>query len=293
MKGFSIMMGFAHVRIEERSRMKQEMEILVDKALEGDRGSLEELIEKVQDPVYGLAIRMLSHPADAEDATQEILVKIVTNLGSFQNESKFTTWVYRIASNHLLTTRKRRAELWGLTFGSCEEWVDRGLEYGRSQAPYGAEQDIVAKETMIACLQAMLLCLDRKLRLTFILDHVFGINSVDGAYILDITPAAFRKRLSRARELVRDFMKKKCGLFNSENPCRCARQVAFGEKRGVINPGKLLFATHPSRTAKDLPDLRQVAEMDEFKRLATLFRSHPDYIAPKGLVEALKNALQA
>jgi RNA polymerase sigma factor (sigma-70 family) len=273
--------------------MKHEMEALVDKALEGDRKSLEELIERVQDAVYGLAIRMLSHPADAEDATQEILVKIVTNLASFQNESKFTTWVYRIASNHLLTTRKRRAERWGLTFEYCEEWVDQGLEYEGSTVPYGAEQDIMVKETMIACLQAVLLCLDRKLRLTFILDSCFGINSVDGAHILDITPAAFRKRLSRARELVRDFMEKKCGLFNSENPCRCARQVAFGEKRGMINPGKLLFATHPSQGAKDLPDLCQVQEMDEVKRLAAVFRSHPDYMAPKRLAEALKNALRA
>ena len=63
---------------------------------------------------------------------------------------------------------------------------------------------------MIVCLQAVLLCLDRKLRLTFILGHVFETNSVDGAQMLDITPVAFRKRLSRASEFVRDFMKKKC-----------------------------------------------------------------------------------
>lgn len=273
--------------------MKHEVETLVDKALEGDRESLEKLIREIQDSVYGLAIRMLSHPADAEDATQEILVKIVTNLGSFQNESKFTTWVYRIASNHLLTTRKRRAELWGLTFEFCEELVDRGLEYGRSEVSYGAEQDIIVKESMIACLQAMLLCLDRKLRLTFILDHCFGINSLDGAQILDITPAAFRKRLSRARELVRDFMKKKCGLFNSENPCRCVRQVPLSEKRGLINSRKLLFATHPSTSSKDLPDPAQLQEVDELKRLAALFGSQPDYIAPNTLLEALKDVLQA
>ncbi|MGO9567044.1 MAG: RNA polymerase sigma factor [Desulfomonilaceae bacterium] len=257
--------------------MKPAMEALVDKALEGDRESLEELIEGLQDTVYGLAIRMLSHPADAEDATQEILLKIVMNLGSFQKKSTFTTWVYRIASNHLLTTRKRRAERWGLTFEFCEETVDQGLEYSRSEQSYEAEQGIMAKEAMIACLQAMLLCLDRKLRLTFILSHVFGTNSVEGAHILDITPATFRKRLSRARELVRDFMKKKCGLFNSENPCRCARQVAFAEKSGMINTKKLLFATHPSKSDKEMPNPDHLRQMDEFERLAALFRSHPDY----------------
>lgn len=272
--------------------MKPEMETLVDKALEGDLESLEELIAGLQDRVYGLAIRMLSHPADAEDATQEILVKIATNLGSFQKRSSFTTWVYRIASIHLLTTRKRRAELWGLTFAFCEETVDRGLEYGRTGASYDAEQGLIVKEAMIACLHAVLLCLDRKLRLTFILSHVFGTNSVEGAHILDITPATFRKRLSRARGLVMDFMKKKCGLFNSENPCRCTRQVSFAEKRGLINSEKLVFATHPSQSIEDLPNPDQLRHMDEFQRLAALFRSHPDYVAPAGLVEYLKTALQ-
>ena len=272
--------------------MKLEMEALVDKALEGDLESLEELIAGLQDRVYGLAIRMLSHPSDAEDATQEILLKVVTNLGSFQKKSSFTTWVYRIASNHLLTTRKRRAERWGISFEFCEEMVDRGLEYGRSNPSYEAEQGLIVKETMIVCLQAVLLCLDRKLRLTFILGHVFETNSVDGAQILDITPAAFRKRLSRARDLVRDFMKKKCGLFNSENPCRSAEQIAFEEKRGMINTEKLLFATHPSKSNKEMPNPDQLRLMDEFQRLAALFRSHPDYVAPTGLMEYLKAALR-
>ena len=173
-----------------------------------------------------------------------------------------------------------------------KRWLTKGLEYGRSEPSYEAEQGIIVKEAMIACLQAVLLCLDRKLRLTFILSHVFGTNSVDGAHILDITPAAFRKRLSRARELVRDFMKKKCGLFNSENPCRCARQVAFAEKRGMINTEKLLFATHPSKSNKEMPNPDQLRQMDEFQRLAALFRSHPDYVAPTGLMEHLKTALQ-
>jgi len=82
--------------------MGSAIESLVVRAKEGDQNSLEELVRNIQDLVYGLALRMLSHPADAEDATQEILVKVVTHLGSFRQESAFTTWVYRIASNHLL-----------------------------------------------------------------------------------------------------------------------------------------------------------------------------------------------
>ncbi|MGB6064262.1 MAG: RNA polymerase sigma factor [Desulfomonilaceae bacterium] len=268
------------------------MEDLVDRAVQGDRDSLEKLIERIQDRVYGLAIRMLAYPADAEDATQEILVKIVTNLGSFQRESSFTTWVYRIASNHLLTTRKRRAEGLALTFNLCESLVDRGLEYSHFDKSHGAEQGLIVKEMMIECLHALLLCLDRSLRITFILSHVFGTNSVDGAYILGITPAGFRKRLSRARSLVRDFMRKKCGLFDLENPCQCARQISFAEKRGAVNREKLLFASHPAGSAEDMPNFDRLQELGELKRLAIIFRSCPDYIAPKGLVESLKEALE-
>ncbi|MFO7739936.1 MAG: sigma-70 family RNA polymerase sigma factor, partial [Desulfatiglandaceae bacterium] len=82
-------------------------ERLVDLAKEGGRNALEELVRTIQDRIYGLALRILFLPADAEDATQEILIKIITHLRSFKGESRFTTWCFRIAANHLLSTRKR------------------------------------------------------------------------------------------------------------------------------------------------------------------------------------------
>lgn len=76
----------------------------------GDRRALGELCREVQHPIYRLALRMLSDPQDAEDATQEVLVRLVKNLGSFEGRSKFMTWAYTIATRQLLRTRKRRAE---------------------------------------------------------------------------------------------------------------------------------------------------------------------------------------
>ena len=106
---------------------KLSIEDLVSKAKQGDKQALDGLVRAIQDRVYGLAIRMLCHPADAEDATQEILVKIVTHLSDFRQESAFTTWVYRIASNHLLTMSKRRAERREITFEECEASANAGL----------------------------------------------------------------------------------------------------------------------------------------------------------------------
>ncbi len=95
---------------------------LVKLAIEGDRHSLESLIKSVQDKIYHLSLKMLYLPPEAEDATQEILIKIVTKLDSFKQKSSFNTWAFRIASNHLLNKRKSivRKEY---TFKSCKDSI--------------------------------------------------------------------------------------------------------------------------------------------------------------------------
>src|SRR5215468_2497513 len=77
----------------------------------GDKEAARAVLEGVQDDVYRLALRMLGHPADAEDATQEILIIVLTHLGAFRGESAFKTWVWRIAANHLQGVRRGRREI--------------------------------------------------------------------------------------------------------------------------------------------------------------------------------------
>src|SRR5687768_1638798 len=141
------------------------IETLVARAQEGDRAALEAVIASVRDRIYNLALRMLWHPADAEDATQEILIRVITHLGQFRGESAFTTWVYRVAANMLLTTRKRRAELPELTF----EGFGRDLDDGLSPATEGPEDEVerrqLVEEVKLGCSLGMLLCLDRDHRL--------------------------------------------------------------------------------------------------------------------------------
>jgi RNA polymerase sigma factor (sigma-70 family) len=236
---------------------------------------------------------MLWHPADAEDATQEILVKIVTHLGSFRQESAFTTWVYRIASHHLLTTHKRRSERKDITFEQYEEQIDRGLSGPSLKSPLEAEQGLLVEEIRIRCMQGILLCLDRNLRIAYILGEIFEVISDQGGHILNITPTAFRKRLSRARTRIRNFMRKKCGLVNPANPCHCALQVTHAIKTGLVDPHRLLFAEHPCHGRSDVGILNRLQEMDELRRVAALFRSHPDYAAPEAFVEGVKELVDS
>jgi RNA polymerase sigma factor (sigma-70 family) len=131
------------------------LEGLVVRAQAGDRPALEAVIRAVQGNVYGLALRFLWHPQDAEDASQEILVRILTGLGSFRGESRFRTWAYRVACNTLLTLRKQRMERRALSFEQMGEDLARGL----SDAPLSVEPEVdhalLLEEVKIGCTLAI------------------------------------------------------------------------------------------------------------------------------------------
>ena len=100
----------------------------VEKAISGDRKALEELLTGIQDPVFHLSLRMLGSIPDAEDATQEILLKVMTHLSSFRGESAFTTWVFRIAVNHLKDYKKHMFANHPLSFEYYGADIDSGKE---------------------------------------------------------------------------------------------------------------------------------------------------------------------
>ena len=98
--------------------------VLVEQAIGGDRAALEKLVLRHQAWVYNIAVRMVFQPQDAEELTQEVLVKVITKLSTFQGESKFRTWLYRIATNHVLNMKRRGAEAQTLTFASYGAAID-------------------------------------------------------------------------------------------------------------------------------------------------------------------------
>lgn len=266
------------------------IEDLVEMARKGSKDVLEEIIRRIYDRIYGLALRMLFIPADAEDATQEILVKVVTHLGTFKGESRFETWVHSIAANHLLTMRKSRAEKWEVTLELCSNMIKEGGD--RAERPFSeAEQNLIAEETKLACVHYLLLCLKREVRLAVILGEVFGVGSDVGAKILGLTPAAFRQRLSRGKKQLLDFLTRKCGLVDPRNPCRCEALAAVHVRKRHIDPENLFFVTHPRRREGGAKDLAQ--ELDQMARAAMLIRSHPEYAAPAALVESLRKLIDS
>lgn len=273
--------------------MTSNTEAWVRQAKEGSREALEALVRQIQEPVYGLSLRMLGHPTDAEDAAQEILIKVITHLDGFREESAFSTWVYRIAANHLLTTRKGRMKRLNLDFELYESHVSKEREDAGVASGSTPDQALLIEETRASCMQGLLQCLSRELRLAFILGQVFEVTSGQGAYILGITPAAFRKRLSRGRDGIRRFLTRNCGLVRPDNPCSCARQAVYDIDVGWIDPDHLRYAD--SRTSAERRDeIRdRLRELDEMGRVAALFRAYPGRGPSESFVGLVKGLLDS
>ncbi len=251
---------------------------LIRQAKEGNKDALVALVERVQRRVHALAIRMLGRHVDAEDATQEILMRIVNHLDTFREECAFDTWVYRIACNHLMTWQRRNGRRNEVGFDQWDEILDREIAAEWPARTPFAEQAFVVRETMMHCIQALLLGLNRTLRMSFILGDIFRVPGAEAAQALGVTHVAFRKQLSRARTMLRSFMKDTCGLVNPDNACRCEKQAARALKQAGSNVEALPCGARP------LPNgltFDRLLALDELQRVSAVFRSLPDRAIPE------------
>lgn len=226
-------------------------------AIAGDKDALNRLVASLQSDLYGLALRMLCNQEDAEDATQEILIRIVTRLSQFDFRSKLKTWAYRVAVNYILDVKKSAVERLHMTFEQLAEDITSGL--GEATLPE-AEQSLLIEEVKIGCSFGMLQCLDRDHRLAYILGEVMEMQGPEAAGILNVSPELFRKRLQLARKEMLRFMKSYCGLASDEAPCRCNRQVSSGLQSGRISGERCTYAAAPLSFAQIRATVRQVEE---------------------------------
>ena len=266
---------------------------LVARARSGERDALEGLVRRHQAWIYNIAMRMLYHPQDAEDATQEILIKALTGLSSFEGRSSFRTWLYRIAANHVLNTRRGRLEPPAISL-SCyghglDETPDLDLPDPRDVP---ADVRLLVDEARITCTTGMLLCLDREQRLIYIFGDIFTVTDTVGAELIDISPENFRQRLARARRDLHSFMNDKCGLVNPANPCRCAKKTRGFMQAGYVDPANLLFARDRIQHVRDVVPTAYAALRTLDDQCADVFREHPFHTAPD-LVPALRRLVDS
>lgn len=263
------------------------------RACAGDLQALDEVLRAVEPGVFTLVMRMLGHYEDAQEATQDVLVRVATHLGAFRGEARFSTWVYRIARNVVLTYRTRTPEWPAATLPQLHEKLAAGRAFAAAHGADAEESELLsaadkaeAADVARRCTQHFLMALDREHRLAYVLDVVFGLSGEEAAEVLEIAPAAYRKRLSRARARLDGALQQECGLARADAPCRCDRQLPAVRAQRARGGG----APDP------LPALEVPQAYDDLVALfdvVTLYRMQSRYAPQSGLPQAVRAALVA
>ena len=263
----------------------EELLQLIHKATAGDKKALETVLISVQDLVFNLSLRMLGTFPDAEDASQDILLKLITHLSSFKGESAFSTWVFRIASNHLKNYQKHMFAKFPLSFDFYGDDIKNAKIHDLPDLTQNVEQSILAEELKLSCTNVMLQCLDSESRCIFVLGTMFKVDSRIAGDILGITPEAYRQRLSRVRKKVAEFLREYCGEYGN-GTCRCAERVNYAIQNRRINPTQLDF------TAAVPKEMQKVKEaMEEIDGISHEFSFCKTYQSPKTLKKFIEDFL--
>lgn len=267
-------------------------DVFVERAKGGDRAALEQLVLRHQAWIYNIAVRMVFQPQDAEEVTQEVLIKAITHLSSFEGKSKFRTWLYRIAANHVLNMRRRGGEAQTTTFADYGAAIDGTPDLDPPDAKsVPVDVPLLVEEAKVSCTMGMLLCLDRRQRLVFTLGEILGASDTQGGEILEISPDNFRQCLARARRDLYRFMHGQCGLVNAENPCRCAKKTAGFIRDGHVDPNRLLFAApHVERVGEAARETVRTVEDVLERQYAAIYREHP-FLEPADKLAWLRRLL--
>ena len=273
-------------------KANEELQALVGKATAGDKKALETLVTDAQDIVFNLSLRMLGTFADAEDATQDILLKMITHLSSFRGDSSFTTWVFRIAVNHLKNYKKHMFAHYPLSFEYYGEDIQNGKIQDVPDLTQNVEKDILAEELKMSCTNVMLQCLDTESRCIFILGTMFKVDSRIAGDILGMTPEAYRQRLSRIRKKMADFLGQYCGEYGS-GKCKCKDRVNYAIQNHRINPVQLDYVAATEIPAKTMLDVKSAMEnMDDLSQEFSFCKSYRSPERTRHLIQELLKSTQ-
>jgi len=181
--------------------------LIIEASRAGDPAALEELVRSHQSRVFNFAMRMCRNVEDAKDILQETFLGMIRSIKDFRGESRFSTWLYRIASNACLKKRRRgvydpepEQEL------SLDELMPRpGADGRKPEIPdwsEDAEQALLRGE-LSERMEAAIDRLPREYKIVLVLRDVEGFSAEETAQMLKLSIPAVKSRLHRARVFVR------------------------------------------------------------------------------------------
>jgi len=228
----------------------------------------EKEIERLWKMIYNISLQMLHSPDDAEDAAQEIILRIIEKHDTFRGESKLETWAYRIARNHLIDFKRKHFRE-SISFEMFEADVTDFVPYDNELGLSEQEERIYIEQIKTGCTMAMLQCLAPDERFIFIIGAIFNFDGKTAAEICGISHSAYRKALSRSKGRITNFMNNNCGLVSENAFCKCRKRLLIATQRGRITTGPVHAAPEQLKISE------YTDEMNEIDAIAQIYRDNP------------------
>ena len=186
-------------RGEEDVTQAETDEQLVRKSQQDDERAFGELVSRYESKVYSLALKMVRNPEDAEDVLQDTFLRAYRGIKSFKGNSTFSTWIYRITANSALMRLRKRQ----LPTVSIDDADEREAPINIADWAPGPVEQMLNQETQAAMTEAIE-ALPPEFRQVFVLRDIEELSNAEVAEILDLSVAAVKSRLHRARLKVRN-----------------------------------------------------------------------------------------
>ena len=178
---------------------------LVEQSRKGDVDAFEELIKDYKKSAYNIALRVLRNVEDAEDASQEALIKVYKNIQSFNMQSTFKVWMYRIVVNTCLDFKRKKS----INAVSIDENIDLGgnNEIHREIADDSGNPDaLVEKNFNSKLVNDAVNKLDEDYKTIIVLRDIQGFSYSEIAEILSCNLGTVKSRLNRARKSLKEIL---------------------------------------------------------------------------------------
>jgi len=224
--------------------------------------------------IYNLALRMTGNKEDAEDITQETLIKVYRNIDKFKGNSHIYTWIYAITKNNCL---RHLEKINKVSFSSLEYLIDNVQSKSTYQDP---EKAFYISQVKEGCLMGLVRSLPFYQRLAFILVILFKISVRDTAAIIGKNENTVRILIHRARMNIKNFLCRNCSLYDKKNSCKCENLINFSMKQGWIKKYKIKSKNKKERiiSIETLED-----ELNHIKKITDLYLKIPEKM-PSNLI---------
>jgi RNA polymerase sigma-70 factor (ECF subfamily) len=206
---------------------------LVGRAQAGDTDAFEQLVRRHECRVYRTTLALTGNPEDAEEALQDAFLNAYVHLKEFRGDSRFTTWLTRVAINAALHKLRHRRDTLSLDDPDIGESL---LAPKHFESWHANPEQLYAKEEIRGIVQGAIASVPPAYRVVLVLRDVAGMDTVEAAEVLGLTIAAVKSRLLRARLMVRETL----AARSQKRPGWRSKLVETGWMiRGMMFPGSV------------------------------------------------------